>query len=208
MEDGDTRPGPHGDVRTFKRNIPPTHEQQVGGVRPPAPRTDRSPSGVRPRETAKPLAWPRWQSGRVGLSGWYGRPPQQSAPQSARPWKPSAPARAKLCSKNCGACAVSERLKRISSCQSMATLWVRTPLPAIRAVASSTSAALTSIFLGWHPRNAQVPPKGRASMTATVHPAARHRKAAAAAAEPVPRMTRSYCLCCSPMLLLPLCTLL
>lgn len=49
----------------------------------------------------------------------------------------------------------------------------------------------TSIFLGLHPRKAQVPPNGRESITATDRPAARQRNATMEAAEPVPMMTKS-----------------
>src|SRR5712691_9884326 len=57
-----------------------------------------------------------------------------------------------------------------------------------------TSAPETSIFFGSHPRSAQVPPKGRKSITATLQPAARTRIAAVIAAVPVPTITRSYVL--------------
>ena len=52
--------------------------------------------------------------------------------------------------------------------------------------------APTSTFFGSQPRRAQVPPKGRESMTATSFPALRHRMAAVEAAEPVPITTTSY----------------
>src|SRR2546428_8667226 len=55
-----------------------------------------------------------------------------------------------------------------------------------------TSAPETSIFFGSHPRSAQVPPKGRKSITATLQPAAGTRIAAVIAAVPVPTITRSY----------------
>ena len=45
--------------------------------------------------------------------------------------------------------------------------------------------------VGSHPRSMHVPPKGRESTTATCQPAARHWKAAAEAAAPVPITIRS-----------------
>jgi hypothetical protein len=52
-------------------------------------------------------------------------------------------------------------------------------LPRIRRAWSIASAVPTSTFFGSQPRSMQVPPKGRWSITATRHPAERHREAAA-----------------------------
>jgi hypothetical protein len=57
---------------------------------------------------------------------------------------------------------------------------------------SAASAPPTIIFFGSQPLSAQVPPKGRKSMTATDHPADRIRIATTMAAVPVPMMARSY----------------
>ncbi len=85
---------------------------------------------------------------------------------------------------------VKLRLNAIKSGQSMLSSPV-TPCPRIREAKSIASAPDTSIFLGSQPRSAQVPPNGRKSITATLHPAARTRMAATIAAVPVPTMTRS-----------------
>src|SRR6266849_8759653 len=53
------------------------------------------------------------------------------------------------------------------------------------------SAAPTSTFFGSQPRRAHVPPNGRESITATLHPARRHWWATTPAAVPVPITTRS-----------------
>jgi hypothetical protein len=63
----------------------------------------------------------------------------------------------------------------------------------MRRFQSMTSAAPTSTFLGSQPRKAQVPPKGRESITATFQPADRHREATVEAADPVPITTKSNC---------------
>ena len=61
----------------------------------------------------------------------------------------------------------------------------------MRRAMSIASAPLISIFFGSQPRRAQVPPKGRWSMTATDHPAARTRELATCAAVPLPMTVRS-----------------
>ena len=66
------------------------------------------------------------------------------------------------------------------------------PRPLKRWPQWSASAAPTSTFFGSQPRSAHVPPKGRESMMATVHPAFRHRGATDEAADPVPMTMRSY----------------
>lgn len=90
-----------------------------------------------------------------------------------------------------GTGSVKDRLKRINSCQSMASCSAQIPLSVIRRTQSTTSAAPTRTFLGSHPRSAHVPPNGLESMTATCQPAERHRDATADAAAPVPITTRS-----------------
>jgi hypothetical protein len=64
------------------------------------------------------------------------------------------------------------------------------PLRLKRLTLSATSAAPTNTFLGSQPRSAQVPPKGRESMMATLHPARRHLWATVVAAVPVPTTTK------------------
>src|SRR5216684_326886 len=86
---------------------------------------------------------------------------------------------------------VKDRLNAISSRQSMHTSPAM-PFPRMRRAWSSAATPPTSIFFGSQPRSAHVPPKGRKSTIATIHPALRTRIAATIAAVPVPMMTRSY----------------
>src|SRR6266850_5437011 len=86
---------------------------------------------------------------------------------------------------------VKDRLNAISSRQSMRTS-PATPFPRMRRACSSAATPPISIFFGSQPRSTHVPPKGRKSTMATVHPALRTRIAATIAAVPVPMMTRSY----------------
>src|SRR5260370_7572011 len=109
----------------------------------------------------------------------------------ARPWNVAIPAFANSSSRFLGTGSVNERLKRINSCQSMQISSVLIPLPFIRRPQSTASAAPTRTFFGSHPRSAHVPPNGRESITATCHPADRHRDATGDAASPVPITTRS-----------------
>src|SRR5713226_597228 len=74
----------------------------------------------------------------------------------------------------------------MSSGQSIDRPGALTPLPCIRRLQSTSSEMPTSTFFGSHPRSWQVPPNGRESMTATLHPASRHAYATVWAAEPVP----------------------
>ena len=99
---------------------------------------------------------------------------------------------AQVCSVSAGVGSTRERLKRISSGQSMVSDPAGTPLPAMSRAPWTASAALTRIFFGTQPRSAHVPPKGRESTTAAVHPASRHREATPEVT-PVPTTTRSYC---------------
>src|SRR6267143_6608042 len=86
---------------------------------------------------------------------------------------------------------VKDRLNAISSRQSIRTSPAM-PFPRMRRAWSSAATPPISIFFGSQPRSAHVPPKGRKSTMATVHPALRTRIAATIAAVPVPMMTRSY----------------
>src|SRR5207253_2858558 len=97
----------------------------------------------------------------------------------------------KLSSFVCGTESVNVRLNRIKSRQSMRNPGSSTPLPFIRRAQSTTSAAPTRTFFGSQPRRAHVPPNGRLSMIATLHPAARHLDATVEAAEPVPIQIKS-----------------
>ncbi len=95
--------------------------------------------------------------------------------------------------------AISERLKRMRAGQSRVSVAAGTPCSAMSRAAFTASAAPTRIFLGTQPRSAQVPPKGRESITATVHPASRQREATADVT-PVPTTTRSNCWSISALL--------
>src|SRR5262245_53068619 len=79
----------------------------------------------------------------------------------------------------------------------MATPTALTPLSPSDRAACTASAAATKIFLGMHPRRAHVPPNGCESITATVHPLARHVDAGFDAI-PVPITTRSNCRSIAP----------
>src|SRR5260370_1149012 len=101
------------------------------------------------------------------------------------------PAFANPSSRFLGTGSVNDRLKRIHSCQSVCSSSALIPCPFSRRTQSTASAAPTRTFFGSHPRSAHVPPNGLESMTATCHPADRHRDATADAADPVPMTTRS-----------------
>src|SRR5437016_7578167 len=101
------------------------------------------------------------------------------------------PALRKLFSLADGVGSVKVRLNRIKYGQSIRNSFSRTPLLFIRRAQSTTSAAPTRTFFGSQPLRAHVPPNGRLSITATAHPAARHRDATVDAADPVPMQTRS-----------------
>ena len=133
-----------------------------------------------PIRTRRPTSRSSFTTSVVGPTKW------------ARPWNRSTPAFAQPCSVSSGTGSVNVRLNRMSSGQSIASSRARTPHPAMFPTASTASAALTRTFLGLQPLSAQVPPKGRESTTATLHPASRQREATADAT-PVPTTTRSYC---------------
>jgi hypothetical protein len=109
----------------------------------------------------------------------------------ARPWNVAIPAFANSSSRFLATGSVNERLKRINSCQSMQICSALIPFPFIRRTQSTASAAPTRTFFGSHPRSLHVPPNGRESITATCHPADRHRDDTLDAASPVPITTRS-----------------
>ena len=83
------------------------------------------------------------------------------------------------------------RLKRIMSDQASVGAGAESPFPCMRRVQSTSSEMPTSTFFGSQPRCAHVPPKGRESITVTLHPASRHGYATLWAADPVPTTMRS-----------------
>ena len=109
----------------------------------------------------------------------------------AGPWNVAMSSLRKLSSLLCGTGSVNVRLNRINSAHSMRNPVSSTPRPFMRRAQSTTSATPTRTFLGSQPRRAHVPPKGRLSIMATVHPAARHRDATVDAAVPVPMQIKS-----------------
>lgn len=109
----------------------------------------------------------------------------------ATSWNVSIPARARPARRFSGYGSVNVRLNAMRSAQSIANPLGRTPFPERARAASTAAAAPTNTFFGSQPRSAHVPPNGRLSIIATVHPASRQRNATLPAAEPEPMTMRS-----------------
>src|SRR5436309_3714833 len=112
-----------------------------------------------------------------------------------RPWKLLMPAFSNDLSFSLGTGSVKDRLKRMSSGQSMVSLPLIVWFSNKRLEKSSSSAVPTRTFFGSQPRSAHVPPNGSESITATLHPAARHWDATVEPAVPLPITTRSNLSC-------------
>jgi hypothetical protein len=187
VDDRDLCAGPRGDVGEFERDVPAPDEDDAPG------------EGLELEEAVagrEMLGARKGQGSRLRASGDQHVSPDELVIAEGR--SPSAhesrlaPERldplAGITLRKClRGRVVSDRLKRMSSGQSMDRFGARTPLPAMSRGAFTASAALTSSFLGRHPRRAQVPPTG-GSRSRHRQPASRHFDAAPDAT-PVPTTT-------------------